>query len=160
MRGARKCGGRNHGANKSPRKNYNVPDLVVKVTGKVQVCRGFSRGRLIFAKLLLNLSRTGACRRSDASAALAMPGVKAVLTEDDPPKPSPTRSTTTARGSPPISLANSRSRIIRYIRVEPILAVSAVDEVTAAEAIEKIQIDFEPLPFLCRSAGEPAPRRS
>src|SRR5260221_9448241 len=30
---------------------------------------------------------------------------------------------------------------------EPILAVAAVDELTAAEAIEKIQIDFEPLPF-------------
>src|ERR1700683_4384431 len=31
---------------------------------------------------------------------------------------------------------------------EPILAVAAVDEFTAAEAIEKIQIDFEPLPFV------------
>ena len=30
---------------------------------------------------------------------------------------------------------------------EPILAVAAVDELTAAEAIEKIQIEFEPLPF-------------
>ena len=31
---------------------------------------------------------------------------------------------------------------------EPILAVAAVDELTAAEAIEKIEIDFEPLPFV------------
>ena len=31
---------------------------------------------------------------------------------------------------------------------QPILAVAAVDEVTAADAIEKIQIDFEPLPFV------------
>jgi len=31
---------------------------------------------------------------------------------------------------------------------EPILAVAAVDEYTAAEAIEKIQIEFEPLPFV------------
>ena len=31
---------------------------------------------------------------------------------------------------------------------EPILAVAAVDELTAAEAIEKIQIDFDPLPFV------------
>jgi CO/xanthine dehydrogenase Mo-binding subunit len=30
---------------------------------------------------------------------------------------------------------------------EPILAVAAVDELTAADAIEKIQIDFEQLPF-------------
>jgi len=31
---------------------------------------------------------------------------------------------------------------------EPVLAVAAVDEHTAAEAIEKIPIDFEPLPFV------------
>jgi xanthine dehydrogenase molybdenum-binding subunit len=31
---------------------------------------------------------------------------------------------------------------------EPILAVAAVDELTAAEAIEKIRIDFERLPFV------------
>jgi CO/xanthine dehydrogenase Mo-binding subunit len=31
---------------------------------------------------------------------------------------------------------------------EPILAVAAVDETTAAEAIEKIVIEFEPLPFV------------
>ena len=31
---------------------------------------------------------------------------------------------------------------------EPILAVAAVDELTGAEAIEKIEIDFEPLPFV------------
>ena len=33
-------------------------------------------------------------------------------------------------------------------RGEPILAVAAVDELTATEAIEKIQVDFEPLPFV------------
>ena len=31
---------------------------------------------------------------------------------------------------------------------EPVLAVAAVDELTAAEAIETIRIDFEPLPFV------------
>jgi CO/xanthine dehydrogenase Mo-binding subunit len=31
---------------------------------------------------------------------------------------------------------------------EPVLAVAAVDELTAADAIEKIRIDFEPLPFV------------
>src|SRR5271169_6088400 len=31
---------------------------------------------------------------------------------------------------------------------EPVLAVAAVDELTAVEAIEKIQIDFAPLPFV------------
>ena len=31
---------------------------------------------------------------------------------------------------------------------EPVLAIAAVDEATAAEAIEKIDIEFEPLPFV------------
>src|SRR5207249_12189550 len=31
---------------------------------------------------------------------------------------------------------------------EPVLAIAAVDEFTAAEAIEKIDIEFEPLPFV------------
>ncbi len=31
---------------------------------------------------------------------------------------------------------------------DPILAVAAVDELTAAEAIEKIRLDLEPLPFV------------
>src|SRR6266511_2119725 len=31
---------------------------------------------------------------------------------------------------------------------DPVLAVAAVDEATATEAMEKIQIDFEPLPFV------------
>ena len=42
---------------------------------------------------------------------------------------------------------------------DPILAVAAVDELTCAEAIEKIKIDMEPLPFVDRSAGEPAAGR-
>ena len=43
---------------------------------------------------------------------------------------------------------------------EPILAVAAVDELTAAEAIEKIQIDFERAALRRRSAGYPAARRA
>ncbi|MEI9976745.1 MAG: xanthine dehydrogenase family protein [Ignavibacteriota bacterium] len=39
---------------------------------------------------------------------------------------------------------------------EPILAVAAVDELTAADAIEKIRIDYEPLPFRGGSARYPA----
>ena len=42
---------------------------------------------------------------------------------------------------------------------EPIFAVAAVDELTCAEAIEKIKIDMEPLPFVDRSAGQPAAGR-
>ena len=43
---------------------------------------------------------------------------------------------------------------------EPILAVAAVDEFTAAEAIERIQIDFEPLPFVIDPLEYSAARRA
>ena len=42
---------------------------------------------------------------------------------------------------------------------EPILAVAAVDELTAAEAIERIDIDMGAAAVRRRSAGEPAARR-
>jgi len=59
------------------------------------------------------------------------------------PIPSPTmarlfRPTQTASAGSPWSRSTG----------EPILAVAAVDELTAAEAIEKIRIEFEPLPFV------------
>ena len=72
-------------------------------------------------------------RRINASAALAMAGVKAILTADEVPD---LRGAEKALTNEPL-----------YQR-EPILALAAVDERTAAEAIERIEVDLEPLPFV------------
>ena len=84
--------------------------------------------------------------RLDTSAALAMPGVKAVLTADDLPKPSDS-----INDNGQVIFANLDGEVALtnepVYQGQPILAVAAVDEVTAADAIEKIEIDFEPLPF-------------
>jgi aerobic-type carbon monoxide dehydrogenase small subunit (CoxS/CutS family) len=72
-------------------------------------------------------------RRIDDREALAMPGVLAVITADDLPEGDPLQE--------PL-LANEP-----LYEGEPILAVAAVDEATAADAIEKIEVDLEPLPF-------------
>ena len=83
----------------------------------------------------------------DASEALAMPGVRAILTADDLPAPA---DTLTDNGTV-IKASKWGERGLTMEPVyqgEPILAVAAVDELTAAEAIEKIQIDFERLPFV------------
>jgi CO/xanthine dehydrogenase Mo-binding subunit len=72
-------------------------------------------------------------RSIDASEALKMEGVLGVLTPDDvTPQPEP---------FPPIL-----AREPHYIG-EPIVAVAAADETTAQDAIEKIKVDLEPLPF-------------
>jgi xanthine dehydrogenase molybdenum-binding subunit len=88
---------------------------------------------MLFAKLLLSPMPHARVRNIDASAALAMPGVKAVLTADDLPDLGPNVER---------ALTNEP-----FYAGEPILAVAAVDELTAAEAVERINVDLEPLPF-------------
>ena len=85
--------------------------------------------------------------RIDTSAALAMPGVKAILTADDLPAPADivTDLGQTIRANPKGERALTNEPLYEG---EPILAVAAVDEYTAAEAIEAIQIEYEPLPFV------------
>ena len=125
--------------------DYSTPDLVAKVTGKARYAEDFRVDGMLFAKLLLSPMPHARVTRIDSSAALAMPGVKAILTVDDLP--------------PVVEGANLGEGIIASTLSErgltneplyvgdPILAVAAVDELTATEAIEKIQVDFEPLPF-------------
>jgi xanthine dehydrogenase molybdenum-binding subunit len=124
---------------------YTTPDLVAKVTGKAKYSEDFRAEGMLFAKLLLSPMPHARVRSIDTSAALAMPGVKAILTVDDLPGAQAGQTlgegvVSTAQGERP--LTNEP-----VYEGEPILAVAAVDEYTAAEAIEAIQIDFEPLPF-------------
>jgi xanthine dehydrogenase molybdenum-binding subunit len=128
-------------------KNYETPDLYAKVTGNAKYAEDFRAEGMLFCKLLLSPMPHARVRRIDARAALAMPGVKAILTADDLPAPA---DTLTDNGTV-IKASKWGERGLTMEPVyqgEPVLAVAAVDELTAAEAIEKIQIDFEPLPFV------------
>src|SRR5438067_5486886 len=101
---------------------------------------------MLFAKLLLSPMPHARVKRLDVSAALAMPGVKAILTADE--LPGAADSVTDAGTVIKASTLNERALSNEPMyRGEPVLAVAAVDEWTAAEAIEKIEIEFEPLPF-------------
>jgi CO/xanthine dehydrogenase Mo-binding subunit len=127
-------------------KNYETADLYAKVTGKAKYAEDFRADGMLFCKLLLSPMPHARVTRIDAKAALALPGVKAILTADDLPAPA---DTLTDNGTV-IKASKWGERGLTMEPVyqgEPILAVAAVDELTAAEAIEKIQIDFEPLPF-------------
>src|SRR5437763_8485643 len=70
--------------------NYATPDLVAKVTGQAKYAEDYRAEGMLFAKLLLSPLPHAKVRRIDASAALAMPGVKAILTADDLPAPADT----------------------------------------------------------------------
>src|SRR5713226_2579491 len=132
--------------NKLIGQNYTTPDLIAKVMGKAKYAEDFRVEGMLFAKLLLSPMPHAKVTRIDASAALAMPGVKAVLTADDLPgaADSVTDAGAVIRAN---TLGEKALTNEPCYRGEPILAVAAVDELTAAEAIEKIQVDFEPLPF-------------
>src|SRR5688572_1730469 len=127
--------------------NYQTPDLIAKVTGRAKYAEDFRAEGMLFAKLLLSPMPHARVTRIDLSAAQAMPGVKAIVTADDLPKPAD--SIDDAGVTIKANLLNERALTSEPLYFgEPILAVAAVDEETAAAAIERIQIDFEPLPFV------------
>jgi CO/xanthine dehydrogenase Mo-binding subunit len=115
-------------------RDYTTPDLIAKVTGRAKYAEDYRADGMLFAKLLLSPFPHARVRNIDISAATAMPGVKAILTAEDLPDLGPNVERALA--------------IEPLYQGEPILAVAAVDESTAAEAIERIQVDYEVLPFV------------
>src|SRR5215510_12058434 len=124
---------------------YTTPDLVAKVTGQAKYAEDFKAEGMLFAKLLCSPMPHARVKSIDTSAALAMPGVKAIITEDDlPGAQAGAELGENVRASAQTERGLSMEPMYEG---EPILAVAAVDELTATEAIEKIVIEYEPLPF-------------
>ncbi len=118
--------------------DYTTPDLIAKVMGQAKYAEDFRAEGMLFCKLLLSPLPHARVRRIDVTGALAMPGVKAILTADDLP-------------APPSPLAPGAERPLTnepHYQGEPVAAVAAVDELVAAEAIEKMKVVWEPLPFV------------
>ena len=127
-------------------KDYPTSDLYAKVTGKAKYAEDFRIDGMLFCKLLLSPVPHGRVKHLDIRKAMAMPGVKAILTQNDLPAPadSVTDLGVTIKANP---LGENALTMEPLYHGEPVLAVAAVDEYTAAEAIEAIDIEFEPLPF-------------
>ena len=128
-------------------KNYSTNDMLAKVTGQSKYAEDFRAEGMLFCRLVLSPMPHARIRSVDLEDALAIPGVKAILTADDIPAPADS--------------LNDNGQIIKaskwgeraltsepVYQGEPILAVCAVDELTCAEAIEKIKLHLEPLPFV------------
>ena len=128
-------------------KDYQTADLYAKVTGLAKYAEDYHADGMLYCKLLLSPLPHARVKHLDVRQALAMPGVKAILTADElpPPADSLTDNGTVIRANPKSEKALTMEPLYQG---EPILAVAAVDEFTAAEAIEKIRIDFDPLPFV------------
>lgn len=127
--------------------NYTTPDLLAKVTGKAKYAEDFRAEGMLFTKLLLSPIPHGRVKSVDTRAAEAMPGVKAILRASELPEPADTVTDLgeTIKANPKAERALTDEPVYAG---EPILAVAAVDEETAAAAIEAIHVEFEQLPFV------------
>ena len=113
-------------------KNFTPPDVEGKVTGRAKYAEDFRVEGMVFCRLFLSPIPHGRVTNIDADEALEMEGVLGILTADEVP----------SHPANPI-LTNEP----KYIG-EPILAVAAVDETTAMDALDRIQVEIEPLPFV------------
>jgi len=114
--------------------NYITPDIVAKVTGRARYAEDFRAEGMLFCKLMLSERPHARVLSKDLSRALALPGVRAILTAEDVPQ---------LGGTTEHCLTNEP-----LYAGEPILAVAAISEEIAADAIELIRLDLEPLPFV------------
>ncbi len=108
-------------------------DVIAKVTGEARFAEDFRADGMVFARLLSSPYPHARVRSIDASAALAMPGVVGILLPEDVKNPAP----------PEIPLLTMEPGYVGA----PILLLAAEDETIAQDALEKIRIDYEPLPF-------------
>ena len=107
-------------------KNFTPPDVRAKITGKAKYAEDFKADGMVYIKMLLSPMPNANVISMDASEALDMDGVIDILTADDVPAPPPP--------ADPMLTNNPK------YAGQPILAIAAVDEATAAEALEKIKI--------------------
>jgi len=112
-------------------------DATAKVTGATKFADDLFLPRMLFAKLLRSTQAHARIRGIDASRALALPGVHAVLTGSDLPIPF---------GILPVSqdehaLAQGKVRFVG----DPVAAVAAISEDVATAALDLIAVDYEPL---------------
>jgi CO/xanthine dehydrogenase Mo-binding subunit len=126
--------------------NYTTPDIVAKVTGKAKYAEDYRVEGMLFAKLLVSPMPHARVARLDTRAAEAIPGVKAILTVDD--LPAVVEGANLGEGIIASTLSERGLTNEPLYVGEPVIAVAAVDEATAAAAIEAIDIEFEPLPFV------------
>ncbi len=115
-------------------KNFTPPDVRAKVTGKSTYSEDIRAEGMAFCKLLTSPYPHAKVTNIDASEALKMDGVYGVLLPDDVPNFPP----------PQESILTMEPTFVG----DPILAVAAVDELTAENALEKIKVSYEPMPFV------------
>ncbi|HVS24674.1 MAG TPA: xanthine dehydrogenase family protein molybdopterin-binding subunit [Gammaproteobacteria bacterium] len=114
-------------------KNFVPADVHGKVTGKAKYAEDFRAEGMAFCRLMLSPMPHARVRNVDVKEALAMPGVLGILRASDVP----------AQPPPGDPILTDEPMFVG----QPILAVAATSEELAQDAIDKIKLDLEELPF-------------
>lgn len=112
-------------------------DALGQVTGRTVFADDLMLARTLTGKLLRSPHAHARIVRIDTSAAMALPGVKAILTGADLP---------VLYGILPVSQDENALAVerVRYVG-EPVAAVAATDPEIADRALELIEVEYEPL---------------
>lgn len=118
-------------------KPFRKVDARAKCTGQTRFADDIVLPRMLFAKLLRSHIPHALIKSIDVSKALALPGVVAVITGKDLPIP---------YGILPVSQDEHALCIdkVRFIG-DPVAAIAAIDEDTAFEAMDLIEVEYERL---------------
>jgi len=118
-------------------KPFRKVDARAKCVGQTKFADDIVLPRMLFCKLLRSHLPHALIKRIDVSKALAVPGVFAVLTGEDCPIP---------YGILPVSQDEHALCVdkVRFIG-DPVAAVAAIDEDVAFDAMNLIEVEYEPL---------------
>src|SRR5215468_1547067 len=115
------------------------PDGIDKVTGRAKFGADTNAPGMLIGKILRSPHAHARIRSIDASKALALPGVKAVVTRDD-----------FKEGDPDFRdvLRNVMAREKALYEGHAVAAVAAVNAIVARKALKLIKVDYEVLPHV------------
>ncbi|HKO95935.1 MAG TPA: molybdopterin cofactor-binding domain-containing protein [Pyrinomonadaceae bacterium] len=141
----------NNGNNKNGKplnvvgKPFRKVDARAKCVGQTKFADDIVLPRMLFCKMLRSHLPHALIKSIDVSKAAALPGVVAIITGKDLP---------ISYGILPVSQDEHALCIdkVRFIG-DPVAAVAAVDEDTAFDAMNLIEVEYEPLPSIS-SIGE------
>ncbi|AZR73632.1 hypothetical protein BBF96_09675 [Anoxybacter fermentans] len=123
-------------------------DAKVKVTGEARYVDDLVVKDMLIGKVLRSPYGHARILKIDTSKAEALPGVKVVVTFKDTPKiPFNTAGFPPSEGAILLEDQYILADKARFVG-DPIAAVAAVDEDTAREALELIEVEYEPLPVI------------
>jgi len=120
-------------------------DGIEKVTGSAKYAADIKLDNMLHAKLLRSPHAHARVKHIDTSAAEKLPGVRAVATILEVPKV--IEYWFSLRTEEKKKQMFLRDNVVRFIG-DPVLALAADDQATAAKALSLIKVDYEPLPAL------------